>query len=50
MTDARPLGGSVTRRHGDEALTVLLAGQPVEVAEMPPVDCEIRFTRRRNAR
>lgn len=48
--DDAPDGRDVSRRHVEEALAALLAGQPIDVAETPPVGCQIRATRRRNTR
>lgn len=48
--DDAPDGRNVGRRHVDEAVAALLAGVAVEVAETPPVGCQIRFARRRNPR
>jgi len=48
--DDAPDGRDVGRRHVDEAVAALLAGAAVEVAETPPVGCQIRFARRRNPR
>ena len=48
--DDAPDGRNVTHRHVEAAVDSLLAGEPVAVAETPPVGCQIRFARRRNAR
>jgi len=37
----------VTRQHVEEAIAAVLAGRDVEVAETPPVGCQIRYDRRR---
>jgi peroxiredoxin len=46
--DDSPKPADVGRRYVDDAIAAVLAGKAPEVAETPPVGCQIRFDRRRS--
>lgn len=46
--DDSPKPADVRRRYVDDAIAAVLAGKAPEVAETPPVGCQIRFDRRRS--